>query len=428
MDHKPPRTANKSQNRSPWVKDITKFLSAQTISLFGSSLVQFAIIWYITLETKSGLMMTLSTLSGFLPQIAISFIAGVWADRYNRKAIIMVADGAIAVTTLGLAILIALGYQSNWVIFIVLAVRSFGSGIQSPAVNAMIPQLVPKDNLMRVNGINGTLQSITFLISPAVAGALYGSFGLVATLFVDVTTAIFAILVMGTLRIKRQPVPGTLDGTVPEEGSIDKDGEKTTYWQDFLIGLRYVVSHKLIRSLFIFFALFMFLIVPAAILSPLYVARAFGDEVWKLTANEMLFSLGTAFGGLLVSLWGGFKRHTVTIALSAMAFGLLTVAMGLAPNLWTYLVVIFVTGIFIPYFNAASMVLFQENTPQDMLGRVFSFNQVISSASFPLGMLVFGPLADQMEISTLLIISGLVLTLVGISVFFVPSLAAKSES
>ena len=278
MNHKPPQTATKSQNRSPWVKNITKFLSAQTISLFGSSLVQFAIIWYITLETKSGLMMTLSTLSGFLPQIAISFIAGVWADRYNRKAIIMVADGAIAVTTLGLAILITLGYHSNWIIFVVLAVRSFGSGIQSPAVNAMIPQLVPKDHLMRINGINGTLQSITFLISPAVAGALYGSFGLVATLFVDVTTAIFAILVMSTLK-----------STTFEEGVSNPDGEKTTYWQDFLLGLRYVVSHKLIRSLFIFFALFMFLIVPAAILSPLYVARAFGDEVWKLTANEMLY-------------------------------------------------------------------------------------------------------------------------------------------
>lgn len=392
--------------KEPWHLEILKFLTAQTISLFGSSLVQFAIIWYITLETKSGTMMTLSTLSGFLPQIAISFVAGVWADRYDKKRIIMVADTAIASATLLLATLFLLGYAANWIVFVVLAVRSLGSGIQSPAVNAMIPQIVPRDKLMRVNGINGTLQSITFLVSPAIAGILYGTFGIVATLFVDVVTAVLAIGVMSTL--KRTQVSA-------------QDPGGNTYWQDFLAGLRYVSSHALIRSLFIFFSLFMFLIVPAAILSPLYVARTFGDEVWKLTANEMLFSLGTAFGGLLVSIWGGFKRHTTTIGISAIAFGLLTSAMGLAPTLYLYLMVIFVTGIFIPYFNAASMVLFQENTPQDMLGRVFSFNQVVSAASFPLGMLVFGPLSDQFDIAWLLIWTGLVLAAVGFSVFYVPA-------
>ncbi len=394
-------------SKPPWVREITKFLTAQTISLFGSSLVQFAIIWYITLETKSGVMMTLSTLSGFLPQILISFFAGVWADRYDRKRIIMVADGAIAAATLVLAVLFLLDYKSAWLVFLVLAVRSFGSGIQSPAVNAVIPQIVPKDSLMRVNGINGTLQSITFLISPALAGVLYGTFGLVATLFVDITTALLAILVMTTLNVPLH------------QRALQK--QESSHYEDFKGGLKYVMGHRFIRSLFVFFALFMFFIVPAAILSPLFVARNFGGEVWKLTANEMLFSLGTALGGVLVSLWGGFKRHITTIGVSSICFGLLTTAMGLSPTLWIYLVVIFVTGIFIPYFNASTMVLFQEHTEPEMLGRVFSFNQVISSAAFPLGMLVFGPLADQMQISHLMIVSGILLAIIGVGVFFTPA-------
>ena len=394
-----------------WKKDITKFLTAQTISLFGSSLVQFAIIWYITLETKSGVMMTLSTLSGFLPQILISFFAGVWADRYDRKLLIIVADTAIAATTLLLATLLVLGYSSPWLIFVVLAVRSLGSGIQSPSVNALIPQLVPKESLMRVNGINGTLQSIAFLISPAVAGVLFGKFGLVATLWVDVSTALIAVVVMLNLKIPLH------------QRALQK--QQSSHFDDFKAGLHYVMNHALIRNLFIFFSLFMFFVVPAAILSPLYVARTFGDEVWKLTANEMLFSVGTAFGGLLVSLWGGFKNHTTTLGLSAVFFGLLTSAMGLSPTFQIYLVVIFVTGVFIPYFNTASMVLFQKHTEPEMLGRVFSFNQVVSSASFPLGMLVFGPLADSMDLSLLLVVSGILLALIGTAVFFVPAFKNK---
>lgn len=390
-----------------WQKDISKFLSAQTISLFGSSLVQYAIIWYITLETKSGAMMMLSTVSGFLPQILISFFAGVWADRYDRKKMIVYADAAIATVTLLLAILFLLGFKSPWLVFMVQAARSFGTGIQSPAVNALVPQLVPKESLMRVNGINSTLQSVTFLISPAVAGAVFGVFGIVPTLFVDVVTAALAIAVMTTLKIP----PHERALTVPD----------SSHWQDFKAGLRYVMTHRLIRSLFVFFALFMFFVVPAAILSPLYVVRAFGDEVWKLTANEMLFSLGAAFGGILVSVWGGFKKRTTTIGVSSLCFGLLTAAMGLAPTLILYLVIIFITGIFIPYFNTATTVLFQEHTEPEMLGRVFSFNSVISSAAFPAGMVVFGPLADRFDIAHLLIGSGILLFIIGLGVFFTPA-------
>lgn len=401
-----------SLKKAPWVRDITKFLTAQTISLFGSSLVQFAIIWYITLETKSGTMMTLSTLSGFLPQILISFFAGVWADRYDRKRIIVLADGAIAAATLLLAIMLLSGHKATWLVFVVLAVRSFGTGIQSPAVNALIPQLVPKESLMRINGINGTLQSITFLISPALAGVLYGLFGIVATLFVDVITAVLAITVMSTLKVP------------PHQRA--QELIQSSHGQDFIEGWNYVRRHRLIRSLFVFFALFMFFVVPPAILSPLYVARAYGEEVWKLTANEMLFSLGTAFGGLLVSIWGGFKRHVTTMGVSSICFGLLSTAMGLSPTLWIYLGVIFVTGIFIPYFNASTMVLLQEHTEPGMLGRVFSFNQVISSAAFPVGMLVFGPLADRFDIALLLIVSGLLLAIVGIGVFLTPAFKAQA--
>ena len=94
-----------------WKKSITRFLTAQTISLFGSSLVQYAIVWYITLTTSSGKMLTISTLCGFLPQILISLFAGVWIDRYDRKLMIMLSDSVIAVSTLLLAIAFLSGHK-----------------------------------------------------------------------------------------------------------------------------------------------------------------------------------------------------------------------------------------------------------------------------------------------------------------------------
>lgn len=139
-----------------WKKSITRFLTAQTISLFGSSLVQYAIVWYITLTTSSGKMLTISTLCGFLPQILISLFAGVWIDRYDRKLMIMLSDSVIAVSTLLLAIAFLSGHKSVWLLFAALVVRSAGTGIQTPAVNAMIPQIVPQTHFMKINGINST--------------------------------------------------------------------------------------------------------------------------------------------------------------------------------------------------------------------------------------------------------------------------------
>lgn len=133
--------------KETWKKRIVLFLTSQTISLFGSLLVQYAISWYITLRTQSAVMMTISIICGFLPTFFLSPFAGVWADRYNRKILIILSDSMIAISTLFIAILFILGYDSLWLLFLISAIRSLGTGIQTPAVNAFIPQIVPEDKL-----------------------------------------------------------------------------------------------------------------------------------------------------------------------------------------------------------------------------------------------------------------------------------------
>ncbi len=169
-----------------WKKNIVLFLASQTLSLFGSALVQYAIMWYITLSTQSGVMMTISIICGFLPTFFLSPFAGVWADRYNRKLLIIFADSVIALSTLVLAVLFYLGYDAIWLLFLMSAIRSLGAGVQIPAVNAYIPQIVPQDKLIKVNATNGTIQAMVMLISPMISGALLTVASLESIFIIDV--------------------------------------------------------------------------------------------------------------------------------------------------------------------------------------------------------------------------------------------------
>lgn len=379
--------------KSNWKKDIILFIVSQTLSLFGTSLVQYAIMWYITLNTKSGLMMTISIVCGFVPTFFLAPFAGVWADRYNRKVLIMLSDSFIAAATLLLAILFLLGYDSIILLFVVSAVRSLGSAIQSPSVNAFVPQLVPEEQLTRVNGINGSIQSMVMLVSPMISGALLTAASIEAIFFIDVVTAVIAVLTL--LFFLKVPAHAKAQGPQGEG-----------YFKDMQAGVAYIRNHTYVKKFFIFCAVFFFLVTPAAFLTPLQVTRSFGDDVWRLTAIEIAFSLGMMLGGIVMASWGGFRNKIYTMTLSSFIIGLCTLALGVAPVFWLYLAIMAVTGISLPLFNTPSMVLLQEKVEPDFMGRVFGVMTMISSSMMPLGMLLFGPVSDIIAIEWLLIGTG----------------------
>lgn len=391
-----------------WKKDIALFLSAQTVTLLGSSIVQYAIIWYITLTTSSGLMITISTLCGFLPQLIISLFAGVWVDRYNRKYVSMISDAAITLVTLLLAVSFILGYKPLWLIFAVLAVRSFGTGIQTPTVNAIIPQLVPKDRLIKINGINSTLSSLNMLIAPAASGVLYAYFSIEKIFFADVITATIGLVLMSMLKITKL-TNDNLDG----QSTIKAIGE----------GFRYLRQNPFIRYLIVFLIIMMILISPAAFMTPLMVSRSFGPEAWRLAINEMAFSSGAIAGGILIAMWGGFTNRLRTTLFAGGAYGFFMIALGCAPLFSIYLVFNFLIGITMPCFNAPVTSLLQEKVIPEMHGRIFSLVQVANCCALPLGMVLFGPLADHFRIQHLLIIAGVLVLLLCVQLFVKRKLA-----
>lgn len=379
-------------------RQVVLFLISQNVSLFGSAVVGYAIIWYITLETSSGVWLMLTTICSMLPQVFVSLWGGVWADRYDRKLLIMISDAFIAVSTLGLAIAFWLGFTRIELLLVVSVVRSVGAGIQMPAVNAIYPQLVPPENLTRVQGINQSLSSILMLLAPAVGGVVLGTMDLAWAFMIDVVTGSAAILILRLIVVNR----------------VERSDEPTSLLDELKKGVRYAFGNPLLKGIIICYGFSFFLITPAAVLTPLMIERSFGSEVWRLTANEIVWTVGSFVGGIAVSLYGNIKNKILTIALCLVAFGISFTLLGLAGSFVLYLLVMGISGFFMPIIATAETVFIQEITAPQMMGRVFSIIQIITSAAMPLAILLFGPLADVVPVETLLIISGILLALVGL--------------
>jgi DHA3 family macrolide efflux protein-like MFS transporter len=160
------------ENGGSWKKNAALFLIGQGLSLFGSMLVSYAIMWHVTLKTQSGSVITLFTIAAVLPMFFISPFGGVWADRYNRKYLINLSDSAIALITLVMAVMFFLGFEHVGLLFVCSVARGLGQGVQMPAVNALIPQIVPEQSLTKVNGVNSSIQSLCMFASPMLAGAV----------------------------------------------------------------------------------------------------------------------------------------------------------------------------------------------------------------------------------------------------------------
>ncbi len=258
-----------------WKRNASLFILSQGITLFGSSIVQMAIIWQVALETSSGLWVTLLTLSSTIPQTVLSFFGGVWADRYPRKRLIILADLAIAAVTLGLAMIFFFGSTANIMPLIILvsALRSFGAGVQTPAVSAVIPQIVPEEHLMQYNGINGSMMSIVQFAAPAAAGAILyiGPFHWV--LLIDVVTAVIGVSLLSAVTIAHVKSQSTSTG-------------HSAFFAELKAGVSYAATNRIVRRLLLTFGAFIFLCVPSGFLVVLLIERTFGSSYAFLTVSE----------------------------------------------------------------------------------------------------------------------------------------------
>ena len=248
--------------------------------------------------------LAISIVCTYMPQIVISMFSGTWGDKFNKKNLIIIGDTITGISTLILAILFINGFDSLYLLYGACALRSVGSGIQTPLEHAFLPLICPEEKLTKINGIYATASSAINILSPAMAGVLLNVMDFGHTLFIDCITALLAIIVLLKLKYKN---------TI----SSNKD---TSTLSDFLEGVKYFKQHIFLGRLILFYLLFYFFMSAPAFLTPVLVNLKFSSSVNALAINEFVWSLGTMLGGILICSFKEFNKLKF-MAISALLFG-----------------------------------------------------------------------------------------------------------
>jgi DHA3 family macrolide efflux protein-like MFS transporter len=398
-----------------WAPRFFTIWTGQAFSLFGSSLVQFALVWWLTKETGSATVLATSTMAALLPQIILGPFAGALVDRWNRRVIMIVADASIALATLLLIYLFAAGNIQIWHIYAIMAVRSLGGAFHHPAMTASTSLMVPDKHLARVAGANQTLQGLMSIFAPPLGAFLIESFSTQSVLMVDISTAILAILPLFFFSI---PQPAR------QIQQASGEMEKTTFSHDLREGLSYVFKWKGLLGIIILAMLLNFLLIPASSLLPLVVTKVFNGGAADLGWVESVFGIGVISGGILLSVWGGFKKRIATSFSGIIGIGLGIALVGFIPVNMFYLLLAanFLVGFTQVFANGPLLAIMQSAVTPDMQGRVFSLLGAGATAMMPLSLLIAGPVSDRFGIRFWYIFGGSVCIVMTLIAFLVPAI------
>ncbi len=391
------------------VKSLRPFFtlwSGQAVSLFGSQMVQFGLIWWLTKTTGSATILAAASLVGLLPQVLLGPFAGVLVDRWPRRWVMFVADSLVAVASLVLAYLFWSGAVELWHVFALLFVRALGGAFHWPAMQASTPLMVPAEQLTRIQGLNQMLQGGLSIVAAPLGALLVSLLTMPALLMIDVATALFAIVPLLFIVV---PQPKKAD-TAADAGDSDN---KTSFWTDMRLGFRYILSWPAVLMLMGMAMLINFLLTPLAALQPLLITQHFQGEAIHLGILEAAFGLGIVVGGILLGVWGGFQKRVYTSLLGLVGLGIGIFFLGLAPASMFWLAVgsALLAGSMISLTNGPIMAIFQAVVDPAMQGRVFTLLNSAAMAMAPLSLIVAGPFADAFGVRTWFMMGG-VLTLV----------------
>jgi len=402
-----------------WAVRFFTIWTGQAFSLFGSALVQFALVWWLTQETGSAIVLTTATLVGLLPQVVLGPFAGALVDRWNRRIIMILADASIAAFTLLLIWLFATGKVQVWHVYLIMAVRSLGGAFHFPAMGASTPLMVPEKHLTRVNGLNQTLQGLMNLVAPPVGALLISVLPTGRVLMIDIATALLAILPLFFFSIPQ-----------PEHAPLETGLAKPSLLADVREGLQYVGKWPGLVAI-IGMAFFLnFLLTPTSSLMPLLITRHFGKGALEFGLMDSAWGFGVIAGGLILSTWGGFKKKVATSMMGVIGIGIGIGVVGLAPSnaFWLALSAMALAGVMNPITNGPLFALLQSIVRPNMQGRVMSLVGSGAMAMTPLGLLIAGPVSEAVGIRAWYWIAGIITLLMGLAGFLIPAVMNVEEN
>lgn len=411
---------NASWNDTNWKARFFTIWGGQAISLFGSRLVQFALIWWLTAETGSATVLAIASLIGLLPTVLLGPFAGALVDRWKRRQVILIVDAAIALTTLLLAYLFAIDAVGVTTVYVLLLVRGIGESFHWPSMSAATSLMVPDDQLTRVQGLNQMLQGGLNIVAAPLGALLLGILPMQAIMLIDVVTAAFAILPLLVISI---PEVAHHEETSPSESP-------PTFWEDFRSGLQYVRSWPGLMMLMLLAMVVNFLLTPAGALMPILVADYFKGGPLQLGWIEAAFGFGMIAGGLALGAWGGFKKRILTSMLGLLGLGIGFSLIGFIPSnlFWLGVVSAFFAASMVPMVNGPVHAILQSAVEPEMQGRVFTLVGSLGSAMAPLGLIVAGPVADSIGVQSWYVIGGLACILMAVVGYSIPAVMNIEEN
>jgi DHA3 family macrolide efflux protein-like MFS transporter len=393
---------------SDWKRTFAIIWTGQLFSTLSSSVVGYAVVFWLSIKTGSATVMAYAIIASLLPQLVLGLFTGVFVDRWNRKRTMILADLFIAACTAVIALLFYQGRVEVYIMYILLALRSAGSAFHVPAMQASVPLLAPEDKLMSIAGVNNIIQSVSAIMGPVLAALFISLFEMTWVLLIDIIGALIACFTLLMVAIP-DPQKKELTGTPNLFGEM-RDGMKEIYINPGLFWL------------FILSILATFFIMPVAALFPLITLKHFLGSTYHMSIIEVAWGIGMLLGGAIMGLPRLKLYKIILINLMYVVLGLTFVLSGMLPETGFvfFAVITIFGGISMAIYTGAFTVVLQTLVDPAVLGRVFSFYGSLTLLPAMLGLLATGFIADAIGITNAFIISGLAIGATGLAAFIVP--------
>ncbi|KOA20338.1 enterobactin exporter EntS [Clostridium homopropionicum DSM 5847] len=398
-----------TKQTSKWKQTFFIIWMGQAVSLITSAVLQMAIIFYLTEKTQSAMVLSMASLVGFMPYAVFGPAIGVLVDRHNRKKIMIGADLIIAAAG---AVLVLIAFYTElpvWMVMAVLFIRSIGTAFHSPALSAVTPLLVPEDWLTKCAGYSQALQSISYIVSPAIAAFLYSVWDLNLIIILDVLGAVIACTAVVFV-----PVPKL---------KTEHQQFKKSFREEMKDGFAAIKENKGLFDLLLIGTLYMLVYMPINALYPLMSMGYFNGTPTHASITEIAYAVGMLTGGLLLGLLGGYKKRIILMSASILLMGFSLTVSGLLPSQGFIIFIICcgIMGLSVPFYSGIQMALFQEKIKPEYLGRVFSLTGSIISLAMPIGLILSGAFTDKIGVNHWFFISGVLIIVIAIICYLVPT-------
>lgn len=386
-----------------WRRPYYTILAGQAVSQVGSSAVQFALIWYLAQETASPAAMGLAGLAAFLPGALLSPAAGIVADRHNRKRVCIAADLAAGVMAAAFALAMGAWGISVAAVIALLAAREAATSFQAPAMQAMVPQIVPAESLVEAGGMSQAISSASYVLGPVVGGLLFAALPLPVILVTDLVGALVAAIALGVVPVSDHRAEGERPKLHPVREL--RDG-LAVFWED-----------RVLTQVIVSFLVFMVFFMPLSSFYPLMTSNYFGLGALEGSLVEMSWALGMLVAGIAV-VKANIKDEVRASFLASAALGATCIASGLLPQSFggwvAFAVLCGAMGATATCYDVPIVAYMQKSIAPEKLGRAFSAFQIVSMVSTPIGLAIASPVAEALGVNAWFGISGVAIALLGV--------------